>query len=249
MISPPGCEHVSLLDAEFIRAVRVKPAYLELVERVCNAPPLRSSLWGVTRGQAPSNSINESNIQFAAKENARVGLSMALLEARLHEHRKSLHLFLEGEPLVRVTEHLLAFGMEFGGPLDLNAPVSSYLREALTERGRNRSRWFAYFTSDWRLRPPEELFFPDDSRSPAARKKMTELIGLTGASLCIKHHVHLYPALEFIEQHPTPVRREDLKTKFQLGTAQLDLLMLELRSIGTPNLAPGHRMKGSKNTH
>jgi hypothetical protein len=249
MIHPPGCELVSVLGEDCLRDARTNPTYTKLVERLCDAPALRSTMWGNAWGEPPSNSIQKGLSKADFTEHLRIGIAMSLLEARLHKHIKFLYLFSQGHALVRVTEHLLEFGIDFGGPIDLGEPDASLLREAVLEKGKNRSRWFGYFTPDWRLRPIEEHPFQDGLKSANAPKRRNELAALEGASLCISHHPLLFAALDFIAKHPSPVRREDLKAEFQMGTTQLDVLMTELRTIGTPNLAPPHRMKGSKDIH
>jgi hypothetical protein len=249
MIHPPGCELVSVLHEDCLRDARTNPTYTKLVERLCDAPALRSTMWGSAWGEPPSNSIQKSLLKADIAESLRIGIAMSLLEARLHTHRKVLYLFIEGHQLVRITEHLLEFGIDFGGPLELGEPDASLLREAVLDRGKNRIRWFGYFTPDWRLRPIEEHPIQDGIKSARASKKQNELAALEGASLCISHDPRLFAALDFIKKHPFPVRREDLKAEFQMGTAQLDVLMTQLRTIGTPNLAPPHRMKGSKDIH
>jgi hypothetical protein len=219
-----------------------------LIERARNAPALRSSLWGAEWGQASTNSIAASLQTSACTEELRIGLAMGLFEQRLHTYRKVLYLFLDERPLLRVTDHLIMLGIDYGSPLNLEEPNASRLCQALLERAQSRNRWYYFFTPEWTLRPISE--FPPTSDLPtASTKKLGDLASWEGASLCIQHHPYLFAALDFIEAHPTPVRREDLKERFNLGTGQLDLLMAELRQLGTPNLAPPHRMKGRKDSH
>jgi hypothetical protein len=171
-----------------------------------------------------------------------------LLERRLHTYRKVLYLFLSERPLLRVTDHLILLGMDFGGPLNLEDPDASRLSEALLERVQSRNRWFSFFTPEWTLRPFDDCS-PRNHHPTASTRKLGELASWEGASLCIRHHPHLFAALDFIKEHPVPVRREDLKERFNLGTNQLDLLMTELRQVGALNLAPPHRMKRRQNSH
>ncbi|MDI3335093.1 hypothetical protein QKW60_01625 [Defluviimonas aestuarii] len=240
---PNGCELVSELDRRFLREVREKADLRDFVDRICAAPTPRS-FWVAHS----TNTIEDSLKVSQLREKLRIGLAMILLEEHIYRVPGLLRLCDLDDRLHRIREEIIFPTKDWGdGAALLKVGDLSVVKVSLLERASARKRTFAFLNEDWTVLKPSEFPSPShpDEQVLFDRAKST-LAGLTGAVLCILNDHDLRKAIEFVENHETPVTINMLAEQFgkEPKSNTMSRLWERLRGAGVGNLArPGRPAK------